>query len=355
MAIPIKIIATHKRAHFDEHLGRWLLQKFGEKEFPAIKDAEVQYWGEQDIKKAPQEYDTEGILLIGIGGGRFDEHTTREKKGKKKECAATLVAKFLGLNEDPLLENLIRFALRTDKNSSNPSDLAWSVQVLNHKWPNDSEKVFNQILPILDEYYEIQKQFFNETREEFEKKAQIEETQIGNKNLKLVSIISDDEQVAKFSRSLHGCEAAVTIQKNSKGNVQIFTNKRFYLFFSDVVVMIRIEEQRAKGKIVVKPKTMSVTEYYDYLSREGIVHEAEEWFFHKEIQALLNGSLTKPDVPPTRLSLDEIQRSVKIGVDNTRFYENCDVRRCRNCPWNKWYLRRCRKLRFETFHSKSNS
>lgn len=293
----VKIIATHLRPHFDEIAGIWLLKKLGAEKFPGIEDAEIQYWGEQDIQKTAQEYEKEEILLVGMGGGRFDEHGTREKAAKKEDCATTLVAKTLGLEEDPLLGGLIRFALHTDINSSNPFDLAWSVQTLNHKWPDNSEKVYEQITPILDAYYEKQKEFFNETKEEFEKKAQIEELLVGPKKLNLVTITSDDKQVAKFARSAHGCEAAVVIQKGSNGNVQIFTNKRFGLSFSDVVVMVRIEEQRVKGRMSLrKPGNMSVAEYYEYLTREGVIHEAEEWFFHKEIQALLNGSLTKPDV-----------------------------------------------------------
>lgn len=354
MATKIKTIATHLRPHLDEIVTIWLLWKFGKEKFPGIEKAEIQYWSE-DAKKTAKEYEEEGILLVGIGGGKFDEHATRKEERKKDSCAATLVATALGLNEDPLLENLIRFTLRTDINSSNPFDLAWSVQVLNHEWPNDSEKVFKQIIPILDAYYEKQKEFSGETKEEFKKKAQIEDIQVCLKTLKLVTITSDNEQVAKFARSKHGCEAAVTIQKKSKGNVQIFTSKRYFLNLTDLVMMIRIEEQRAKGKILMKPKELSPKEYCEHLSKEGTLQEAEEWFFHKETQALLNGSLTKPDIPPTKLTLDKIKELIKIGVDNTRLYENCNVHNCRNCPWNKWFLRRCRKLRFQTFHSNSHS
>lgn len=342
-----EIIATHKRPHFDEIAAIFLLQEFGEKDFPGISNAEIQFWGETDIKESSQDYEVQGVLMVGIGGGRFDEHPGIRKARRENECTTTLVAEKLGLEEDPLVEKILGFALRTDINSSQPFDLAWSTQVLNHKWPNDPKKVFAQIVEIIKAYYERQKEFFITTKEEFEKKAQIEKIQIGLKSLNLVTIISDAEQVAKFARSPHGCEAAIVIQKNSKGNVQIFSSKRYFIKFTDLVAMIRIEEQRAKGKIVIRPREMSAKEYYNYLSREGRVEEAEEWFFHEGIQALFNGGLSKQDAPPTKLALDQIKNLVKIGVDNSQFYVNCDTRRCRSCPWDRWYLDRCGRLRLK--------
>ena len=95
--------------------------------------------------------------------------------------------------------------------------------------------------------------------------------------------------------------------------------------------MIRVEEQRIKGKTVIRPKRLTLREYYEYLSREGKIHEAEEWFFHEGIQALFNGSLSKSDVPPTKIPLDRIKELVKIGLDQNLFYENCSPRKCRNC------------------------
>lgn len=346
MATQIKIIVTHVLPHFDEILTIWLLKKFGREQFPGVETAEIQYWGEKEIKTHPlEECGKQGILPIGICGGRFDEHPTLNSDRKEKECSSTLMAKLLGLDQDPILEAILKFALRSDMNAPNPFDLAFFVNLQNVQNPQNPHEVFDWTTKAIEAYYLMQQLFFTVVKEEFEKKALIEDLRLGAKIVKIVTIVSDDLQVAKFSRSRHGCEAAVTIQKNSKGNVQIFTNKRFFLNMSEVALIIRIEEQRLKGKIV--------TDDPEYLSREGTVEEAEEWYFHPGLQALLNGSLTKPDVEPTRIRLDQIRHLVKIGLNKELFYQNCDPRRCRNCPWNKWRLHRCRKLRFQTFHLNS--
>lgn len=347
MTKQIKIIVTHPRPHLDEIAAIWLFKKFGESLFPGIRYAEIQYWGEEKIKKYPlEECAKQGILLVGIGGGRFDEHPTIENGRRENECAATLTARILGLDEDPLLERILEFTRKTDlKSAPHPFDLAFLVNLRNKQHPDKPEEVIDWTIKALQDFYNQQKEFFGTTKEEFEKKAQIEEIQVGNKNLKLVTIISDNEQIAKFARSKHGCEAAMVIQKNSRGNIGIFTARRFYLDILDLVVMIRIEEQRAKGRFV--------TGDYAYFSREGTMKEAEEWFYHEGIQALLNGSLTKSDVPPTRIPLEEIKELVKIAMNKNLFYCRHDPKKCRNCRWNKWGLHRCRKLRYQTFHSNS--
>ena len=75
---------------------------------------------------------------------------------------------------------------------------------------------------------------------------------------------------------------------------------------------------------------------------------AEEWFYHRQGQMLLNGSLTQADVPATRLSLDRIAELVKIGIDPSRLKPLCQsTGRCMGevCDWYTWSLARCVKLR----------
>ena len=66
---------------------------------------------------------------------------------------------------------------------------------------------------------------------------------------------------------------------------------------------------------------------------------------------LLNGSLTQADVPPTRLSLDQIAELVKIGMDPARLKPLCQsTGRCIGdvCDWHQWSLARCIALRRPT-------
>jgi hypothetical protein len=323
------VIRTHERPHFDEIVAKWLIEKYADKEFL-------------------QKYASGGIIEVGIGGGPFDEHR-KDKEEKQEECAATLVAKALGLDDDPVFKKLLRFTVTTDqKGGSQPFDIASLTKILHQQFPNNPEKVIKWVeMGIEAKYYE-QSQFFKEAREEFRKAGKIEWIKgPGGQKLKMVSIISGNSQVAKYARSVNGGQAAIVIQKHPKGNVQIFTNKRFRLKLFDVVRVIRLEEQKAKGKVIVRD--------WQKLESEGEIEGIEEWFYYKIGEMLLNGSLTAPDVPPSRLSLERIEELVKIALDSRSFEPSrastCQSGICSStwkdpCPWYEWGLQRCRKIRY---------
>ena len=337
MATPIKIIATHLNPHLDEIAGIWLLKKF------AGIIAEIQYWDSDKIKKSPEEYEAEGILLLGIGGGKFDEHPSAQNGRKEGECCATLVAKHLGVEEDLALEKILQFVVNNDlKAASHPFDLAYIVKLLHQQFPENPEKVLEWAFVGLEAKYQEQLQFFTTTKDEFFKKAFIETVVVRERTLNVVTIESDDPFLSKFARSSYGCNAAVVIQQRSSGNVQIFPNKKFRIDLHDIAQIIRAEEQKCKGKII--------TTDWKVLASEGTVDGAEEWFFHEEGQLLLNGSITAPNVPPTRIPLERIQELAKIGIAKGMFQLHCNPQTCWECPWYKWGLHRCRKLRFERFH-----
>jgi len=322
---------THEALHFDEIVAKWLIERFGDKEFL-------------------DRYAPNRILEVGVGGGSFDEHPVINGKRKEGECSATLIAKALRIEEDPSLQKLLRFTLSTDlKGGSQPFDLSYLVKVLHQQFPKDPEKVIEWVTIGIEAKYHEQLQFFKDTKEEFDRAAEIEEVQgPGGRMLKMVSIVSDNGQISKFARSVYGGRAAIVIQKRSSGNIQIFTNKKFGLGLFDVARMIRIEEQQAKRKLI--------TTDWKVLESEGKVEGVEEWFYHLEGQMLLNGSLTAPDVPPTKLSLGKIKRIVQIGVNPQAFEPsraqlcragNCSSTKKSKCSWYKWGLQRCRKIRYK--------
>jgi hypothetical protein len=347
-------IATHKDSHLDEDAAIFLLRWFGEEKFPGVSEAKIAFW--ETGGKTPEAFaetcDMEGVLAVGTGWGPFDEHPSPGSEGKPGECAATLVAKALGLEDDPALEPILRYVLNSDlKGSGNPFDLASLVKVMHQQYPDDPIKVMNWAIEALEAKYQEQLRFLTATRAEFEKVAQVEDvTGPNGRPLKMVVARSDDPQMNKFARSALGVNAAIVIQQwPTTGNVQIFTNRKFGLTLYDVAQMLRLAEQEAKGKVI--------TTDWKTLAAEGKVEGAEEWYFHYGLMALMNGSLTAKGVPPTRLSLEQITEMVKIGINPGAFEPsraaNCQQGRCTStaanpCPWYIWGLQRCRKVRFDS-------
>ena len=341
----ITTIITHKSPHFDEIVAIWLLRKFGEPRFPGISTARIVFQDSEDIFRqgTPQELEQKGILLVGIGGGKFDEHPTLGIKRKHNECATTLVAKALKIDKRPQLKQILKFTTTTDvKGGSQPFDLASLVKLIHQQFPDRPEKAIEWATTALEAKYAEQLRFVTTTRREFKSRAEIDEVYVRNKKLKIVTITSDDENMSKFARSRYGCQAAVVIQKFSTGNVLIHSNKQMGISLYDVAKIIRFCEQQAKGNIV--------TTDWNELASEGRVAGAEEWFFHEAGQMLLNGSLTARDAPPTHLSLRQIKEAVKIGINSELlkpFCKSSGRRILELCDWSNWGLERCQKLRNE--------
>ena len=355
-----KNILTHERPHLDEIVAIWLLRKFGEQRFPGISTAAVTFTSIRRLAEAglkPEEYETQGTLLLGIGGGRLDEHPTMDEGRKAGDCATTLVAKELGVSDDPSLAKILRFVRAADvEGNASPFDISYVVKLLHAKHPDDPNRAMEWALVAIEAKYQEQLRFFTVVKPEFDAKAKVEEIAVGQKRWRIVSIDSDEDGIHKYARSEYGARAAMVIQRRSSGNVAIFGNKQAGVDLREAAKLIRLAEREAKGLSEGTRPQSDATDASPMCPRpdderllaEGYSPGAEEWFYHKQGQMLLNGSLTQADVPATRLSLDRIAELVKIGVDPARVKPLCQsTGSCLGdvCDWYAWSLARCVKLR----------
>lgn len=347
----VQTIVTHQKPHLDEIGAIWLLIKWGCVLFPGIETAKIIFWatgGTTPDGRAADEYEAEGTLLIGVGGGRFDEHPG-ENGRKERECAFTLVLKALSLQDDPAIEKIAKYISDNDlKGASHPFDLASAAKALYQQYPNDPLKVIKWVMEGLEAKYQEELTYLTVTAAEFQANAQLETISGPHGDMILATICSDNEQMGKYARNAKGGNAAIVILQRTSGNIAILTNQKFRLTLYDVVQMIRIEERRLNN----------VTAFLDWraLAAEGRIEGAEVWWFQSQLHNLLNGSTTAEGVPPTKLSLQRIQEIVRLGVNPKAFepsrQSTCATGKCasthRNpCPLYGFGLQRCRKIRFE--------
>ncbi|MCK5060060.1 MAG: hypothetical protein KAR00_02885 [Candidatus Pacebacteria bacterium] len=352
MAQKIHTIITHERPHLDEIVAIWLLLRFGEETFPEIQDAKINFWRKEMGNRSSAKREQEGILCIGCGGGRFDEHPTEKKKRKKNECSSTLVAKELEVDDCPSLNKIIAFAKSNDlEGSGHPFDIAHLATLLYEQKPNANGEVINWVMQGITAKYEEQRQFWTKTKTEFLKNALVEEIHSACGKLKLATVVSGDPIISKFARSRAGGNISVVIQKQPSGHTQIFTNQRMGIRLEDVARILRVEERAVKNIHDPVP--------WSYLVSEGKISGAEEWYFHEKLQVLLNGSKTASDAPLTQLSLEKIKEIVKIGLNSSVFEPkrasvcskgSCSSSKKKPCPWYSWGLSRCRGIRFNSYH-----
>ena len=113
----IHTILTHRDPDIDEIVAIHLLKRHGELKYPGISKANIVTIAQRNTEgKSAEEMEREGVLCIGVGRGRFDEHPSENRARVEGECAATLVAKDLSMRDDQVAKSNIEYAL--EKNYS---------------------------------------------------------------------------------------------------------------------------------------------------------------------------------------------------------------------------------------------
>lgn len=334
----IKGIVTHLNPHLDEVLAIWMLWLWGKLKYPGVEQARVEYWtgGKSPDGRTAEEWEADGYLLIGIGGGRFDEHRNGQAS---PECAATLVAKDLGIDTDPALAKILAFVHRIDtKGGSQPFDLFWLTKLAFQHF--DSEEAFLWATRALDAKYaeQLEEQQAKLSLDQ----AKIYDLMVGSQPCRVVALKSDNKLAASLARAAvdkGGLAASVVVAQRSSGHVQIFCDKQNW-HLEDVVRLLRAGERMVKGLAPLDAAT---------LVGEGKVPGAEEWHYLREGQMLLNGSLNHPDVAVTQLSFDEvIVPTVILGMRHD-YLPNAHCRnsgQClgQSCGFYRFGLDRCQSL-----------
>jgi len=330
----ISAIVTHRKPHLDEILAILLLQEFGAKLYPGIADAKLLYWGH-----GPETFEgflsknkcrREDVLSVGVGGGPFDEHQSgSEGKRTKGECAATLVAKVLGIEHDAALQKVLKYVRREDERGEEyPFGLATIVKDLHQCYDENPDEVVQTVLTILRAKISRNVMFANISPEEFAKVSKMEKINGPHGGqLTMTTVTSDDRMMVSYAKSVSGGSAHIVLNQTSQGHVRIFTAKRAALNLAEVHRVILIAEEGERRK-------------------RGEPEAASRWYYHEEAQSLLNGSLTAPEVLPTLLSLETLQGILRTILDQKKFAKPCTPGPCNStpekvCPWASWGLSRC--------------
>ena len=363
--------------HPDEHFVNWARKRFpqAEEKYPGIATAKVAYLGtggQLPDGKTATDYEAEGVLLFGVGRGKFDEHPGREER-KRGDCTASLFAKDIGIADYPAVADVLDYIIGDDLHGNEVSpkllqplekgprgiiirtlqrlkgwDFSNQLKIKHRRYQDSPEYVMDWSEDWLDDQYWDASQWV-EAEKEFEAKAQVEQLEIGRgEQLKMAVVVSDHELMSVVARHQG---AAVVVQFHDSGHFQIYSNKN-RVDLRDVIRILRLYSYRAKGEL---PATM----HPQVLEQEGRLPGVEELWYHEAGQAIFNGSLTAPDVPPTVLSRDKILEVVRFALHREAFdpdrSQHCLKGVCvhddRNiCPLFNLGLLRCREIRYHQHH-----
>ncbi|TAL20109.1 hypothetical protein EPN90_01705 [Patescibacteria group bacterium] len=311
---PIKTIAIFPKVQPDTVAAILLLKDYGEKHFPGIARAEVVFWTALPAGQTAEQCEAAGILPIDLGGGTFDHH--HAERGEHQESAATLVAKYLGVEKDPALQKLLAYAKRDDLEgkgtiSEDPLDRAFGLSGLittygrMHK--DEPAALVVLVLPLLRAHVAQERQRYEENPKEWKAlkaAGRGQEFRVkGQRGIFAVAVAeSDNISLPGFLRAYF--QADVVIQRLSSGHVNIITNQKKQVDLRPVAAAVRAAEAEKLG---VKISAAA-------LAAQGRVSELPMWFFDVMATTLQNGGVDPQDIPPTSLTLEEIIAAVKKGL-----------------------------------------
>lgn len=319
---PVDTIWTHPCPHLDEIMAIFLLRKYGQKLFPDVSKAQIEFRrAEGDATGNPEDCEelfAQKILALGTGKGPFDEHDVASTKDG--ECCATLVAKYLGVAKYPELKQLLAETLANDRNGVACS-LSIDLGALYHRdvgidlRAEDQMSVVDKVLNLTDARWQEQYDFHHTTSAEIRDQADKRTFQIGERTIKVMMIMTDNRQVAK--RAFFEGNDVVVI-RNDRGHTQVLINNKTLggVSLENVVRILRIMERRKSGE------PLCLSKWSDF-GQEGMLFN---WHYQVErrtgFQALLNGSTTAPNVEPSVLNREDIFTAIVAGLtDGWKEYE----------------------------------
>jgi len=313
---PITIIVTHPNMHSDEHFAIWMLRKFGEELFPGVGEAFISFWNDEykatnnKDGRTREDWLNEGTLLVGVGGDEksfFDEHPSEgERKGN--DCAATLVAKYLGIDKMPELQRDLEYIFASDTNRVRAQwgDKTYSVLVKTMHGEVDDLEVLEFLSKMFDAIFAKQVDFHS-AHEDFEDNGSTVEVIHKGQPTSVVFVESDKTKMHSWCFSQ--LKAGVCVVKRSNGQVQIF----------------RHENQRKGRRPIDLRKTLRVIRMaelaYRSKSYEDVADleaenctEVPNWVYPNQ-NMILNGALSHPEVEPTVIPWDKLQEFVARALD----------------------------------------
>ena len=324
-----KIIFPNK-PHLDPIAAYWLLLNYGQGQYPGIKEAALAVW---KASKSPEpetldQWQKDGVISFDVEGGTFDHHGSGQ-------CTALLVAKKMGIDQNPELQTLLQYIQEDDSAGLHNKfgDLAGVIKCF-YKQGTTTEEVIKLTLNILTALQFKEKSWEVDLKNEFAEKAKIFRIKHGKKKIKLAVIQSDNVDVANYAKQKEGM--AIVIQKNSLGYVFIFTNAFYHLNLRDIVAAIRLREMELAGITNINLTT---------LRKPGKTDQVQQWFYHDALNAIMNGSAALPDTPTTKIPLEEIVDIAVFGLSSD-FPEHCPgPTQCHqhNCRYYKLLFSRCQK------------
>jgi len=372
----IHTILTHTRPHVDELLAIWLLRFFGGSIFQGIQNAKIEFITNGMLPKSEtaESLLEKGTLCIGVGGGMFDEHATANSDRKDMATATSLVSEHLKLETKSSWVNIKRlidhiFANDTKGAVQGKDDLSCEIKKMlrlsqetamrfsqdaflvlyeNPQMSFSTEGILNflnndDFITFYSDSLAYTKSQWREAIKEL-KGAQTIEFIGPHGPLKIIVMHTENFNAGSVARSKKYGNANIAIIINDRGNTTILPRASDLLDMSELVMLLRLEEEYLDGQV----GRTSI----DQITNEKVDGPASRWYYfvspgNKHFQLILNGSETTPNIEATKINAERIIHLIQIALDVDFFATECKNPQCvrSECCWDVLDLRKCSRVR----------
>jgi hypothetical protein len=356
----LKGIITHPACHLDEFGAIFILQNTdeGKKLFPGIENSCIgfqtetylrncEYMGFSGFIKALEQ----GYLIIGLGGGPFDEHSDRDKKVSCIELVKRYIDLYADKDSRSVYGQLINFINHEDNNGDNlienlnrvnpdrkiekeegemllKMNLGMLAQNIKKGWEiAETLEQQNQLYEMVMRFFKHetdQRKLFLRASQEYKESSEKQIIDLPD-GFAAVVIKSNNPLMVRAVRQQSmlpgGKKLGITVVYKSNGQFVIYPGNDFSNKMIEVAKILR-------QKISLKRNQKGLP--FETLEHFGTIREVPELYIDENMKIIMNGSKTDPDVPGllgTHLSLDDLIISLITGVDESifdkKFAHNC--------------------------------
>ena len=258
----VKTLVTHKWPDDDAWLCLWLAKKF----VPKMAEASLAFVNAGETLPSSENDPT--VVHFDTGRGKHDQHGKR----MERTCSAALVAKELGIIDNPGLESLLEMATAVDNIEQRGfTDLHFLILGYPREFKNDNGPDWEKVQERIFENFDI---VYGQASQRSLNRANLEilaERTVLKNGLKVTSVLWHPElRDAAFEEG-----AAVVIWTTRKGKDMFYTgiqvNRDYPIFLGKVAADLNLVEGNA---------------------RKAVVQKGDVWYLHDSQKLILNGSRT---------------------------------------------------------------
>lgn len=295
----VETIGIQSRPHMDTLTATFLLRQEGYRRYCNTDRADIQNIGTGTRMglKTWREFEKEGVLLVGIGGGPLDEHASPDFGDRKLqgESATSLVAKDLGIDRHPLYQPVIEEVTAIDLGRAKPGCMLLGLaQLIKHMYrmlPDEPDRVAEFGTDGIRTRIFVQDQLL-QAEEQFDSGRNMEIC--NSSGLRIAAVESDNSNMGFVSRRA-GFD--ILVQLFSSGHVRIFPRQG--------VCVTKVAEEVRKAELA--KRRINITEdQRSLLSYPGQLMFCPWWCYLMPGELLLNGSETADEVAKTSLTGQEV-------------------------------------------------